>query len=170
MPNTIWDRENVSYYTIDNHRFVFLWVCNNGNVAGNSTPILGMPYCWTKQGDLSPDGYGNPDSRQYCFIGFENASVTLMEGMGTYNGTTENTYKYWLTFFYYYVLNGNTINQSLDLASRAVGYADGWTDGNNRLSQGYNYTWYGGGGQPPGTSWGKMRIYGNGSIYLPQES
>ncbi len=153
-------------YTAGGLHFVFLWVCNNGNFAGSSSPYAhGAPYCWTNQYDLNDNGYSDPDDRQYCFIGFENASVTLTEGMGTYN-TTENSYRYWLTFFYYATLNdGLTINQSLDWASRSVSLSD-WNDPQNRLYAGYHYTWWGGAGKPFDHIWGKMRIYGNGDLYL----
>lgn len=172
-PPTIWDSDHIFPYTINKHRFVFLWVCNNANCAGNSNPVPhGMPYCWTRQANLSPNGYANPDSRPYAFIGFQNFSVTLQEGMGTTGQYgQENIYKHWLVFFYYWALNGKTINQALHEASKNVGYTGGWNDPLNRLSQGWHYTFSGGpGGNPPaGPYWGKMRIYGNGAIYIPQE-
>jgi hypothetical protein len=159
---TIWP------YTYGGLHFVFLWVCNNGNFAGSSMPYAhGAPYCWTDQYGLSDNGYSDPDYRSYCFISFENASVTLTEGMGTYNNT-ENSYRYWLTFFYYYALDqGYTIHDSLYWASRAVSCTNGWADPqNNRLYQGYDYTWWGGAGKPFEHIWGKMRIYGNSYINL----
>lgn len=167
--DTIWDTDVKQYTTGDNH-FVFLWVCNNGNTAGSSTPYAhGAPYCWTNQilaTHYTDYPYTDSAHQTYCFIGFENASVTLMEGMGTYN-STENSYRYWLTFFYYAALSrGDTVNQALDWASHAVNYAGGWTDQANRLYNGYNYIWWGGGGIPYQQIWGRMRIYGDGGTRL----
>jgi len=80
-----------SQITAGKEHFVFLWVCNNGNEPGNATyRAHGAPYCWTNQENLLNDTifpYNDPNHPQYCFIGFQNASVTLTEGMGTYNIT-----------------------------------------------------------------------------------
>jgi hypothetical protein len=163
---TIWDA-NVSGYTVDNHHFVFLWVCNNGNIGGAEYPLYGMPRAWTHH-NLNPDGYHNPDSSGYSFIGFENASADFIEYM---DDSMNNTFKQWLVFFYYYALDNATrytINEALDLASIQIGNEyNGWDDSDNRLYYGYDYSWFGGGGQPPIQKWGKMRIYGDGNIYLP---
>ena len=154
-------------YTVKNHHFVFLWACRQGDEAGNAYPIRGMAYCWTRQPDLSPDGYGDPnipgdpDSRPYSFIGFQEASPRLSEWMNE-----NNIYKFWLVFFYYFALYWHgyyTINDALDAASVMVGYEGGWLDPYNPLSQGFWTYW-----PPHGQNyWGKMRIYGNGDIYLP---
>jgi len=168
--DVIWDNQT-KIYTSGGLHFVFLWVCNNGNEAGNATPYAhGAPYCWTNQPNLASHDtdypYYDAVHSGYCFIGFQDASVTLMEGMGTYN-STENSYRYWLTFFYYYALNGCNVNDALYWASRAVNCPYGWKDpDHNRLYNGYNYTWWGGGGQPYDHIWGRMRIYGNGYINL----
>lgn len=170
--NTVWDSDVYYSPTVDNHHFVFLWVCNNGNVGGAENPLYGMPICWTRH-NLSLDGYGDPnipgdpDGSGYSFIGFQEASPTLSEDMivGGPHGT--NKFKHWLVFFYYYALSGYSVHDALWWASWAAGYLGGWLDGANRLSQGDKYWFPGGGGKPAGEYWGKMRIYGDGNIYLP---
>lgn len=130
-----------------------------GNEAGNSTLTPhGMPYAWTRQQNLNDDGYNDPDSRPYAFIGFENASAMLSQDI-----SENNKYANWLVFFYYYALNGYTINSALDEASERVGYNEGWDDENNPLSQSAEYWWW----LDNETYPGRMRIYGNGNIYLP---
>jgi hypothetical protein len=164
-PVRIYDYQ-IYEYTVDNHHFVFLWACVQGNEAGNSTLTPhGMPYAWTRQENLSPDGYGDddipgePDSKPYAFIGFEKASPMLSQMMGLGN----NIYRNWLLFFYYFALNGYTINGALDAASESVGCDQGWDDQDNPLSEGENYWWW----LDDDYHWGRMRIYGNGGIYLP---
>jgi len=145
------------------HRFVFLWACRQGNEPGSDSPAVhGMAYCWTHQPDLSEDGYGSPDNSPYCFIGFENASPRLSEWI---NENTNNRYKHWLVFFYYYALNGNSINNALDKASQIVGYDD-WDDDANPLYSGFWTYWPFDGPMEKGYYQGRMRIYGNGNICL----
>jgi hypothetical protein len=175
--NTVWDTSiyDATYPTAshNNHKFVFLWVCHNGNTNGYVPPVHGMPRCWTQQPNLSWDGYGDPslpggpDSRPYCFIGFKNASAMFSDEMGRSGPYGPQIYKYWAVFFYYYALNGYTINAALDQASINVGFTYGWLDGDNPLSQGHDYYWAGGGGIGAGDYWGKMYIFGNGNINLP---
>jgi len=141
------------------HRFIFLWACRQGNEPGSSTPAIhGMAYCWTRQPNLSDDGYDRPDSRPYCFISFQNASQWLNASI-----SANSNHKHWLVFFYYYALNGYSINRALDRACQAVGYS-GWKD--SPLYKGFKMHWPFQGPEPPGYYAGKMRIFGNGNIYL----
>jgi hypothetical protein len=79
----------------------------------------------------------------------------------------QHQYNDWLVEFYRNLLEDhNRVNDALDDASYAVGYSNGWLDNYNRLSQGWNYTWWGGGGIPYGTYHGKMSVYGDGGIGL----
>jgi hypothetical protein len=179
-PGKIWD-EDIYDYTYDNHNFVFLWVCRNGDTPGDDEPEPhGMSYCWFRR-NLAYNGYSYPDAGPDCFIGFQNHSSCLADGMGTYTYPYgENIYKFWLVFFYYFALNGYSIKGALDMASYMVEYDGYWLDSNNRLSQGWEYYWPGWIGDPedmpPGypyngteqNIWGRMVIYGNGNIYLPQ--
>ncbi|MGB9914244.1 MAG: hypothetical protein ACPLOC_01690 [Candidatus Bathyarchaeales archaeon] len=175
-PSLIWD-ENIYGYTGDNHNFVFLWVCRNGDTTGDDEPVPhGMPYCWFRR-NLAQNGYSYPDAGPDCFIGFTGAPPCLADGMGTYTYPYgENIYRFWLVFFYYFALNGYSIKGALDMASYMVEYDGYWLDPNNRLSQGWNYYfpgWQGPGDPPPGWPpagyyYGMMVIYGNGNIYLRQ--
>ena len=178
-PDTIWDTDIYYSPTVDNHHFVFLWVCNNGNIGGATNPVYGMPRCWTRV-NLSPDGYGdpliegNPDSSSYCFIGFEGMSPGLAESLEAEQGY--QNYKYWLVFFYHYLLEEDeSVQAALWYASYNVGY-EGWLDEENRLRMGHEYYWPGWIGDPenkpdlyPDADYypGKMRIYGDGSVHLP---
>lgn len=142
---------------------MFLWACRQGNEAGNNSPAVhGMAYCWTRQPNLSEDGYHSPDSRPYCFIGFENASPRLSEWI---NENTNNRYKHWLVFFYYCALNGYSINVALKKATQTVGYND-WDNDANPFYSGFLTYWPFEGPEEPGYCLGKMRIYGRGEICL----
>jgi hypothetical protein len=90
-------------------------------------------------------------------------TLAVLEQARAGNGT--NTFGNWFIFFYYYAFNGYTINESLREASRAVGYTYGWLDSGNRLRNWSNYIWYPRGGSPENQT-GRMRIYGNGNIYI----
>jgi hypothetical protein len=172
-PSKIWD--NMVYsYTNDNYDFALLWVCNNANAIGGTSPaIYGMPYCWFHR-TLGSSGYSPGDGGSDCFISFTGASPCIGDGMGTYNQNGENLYKHWLVFFYYFALNGYSIKGALEQASYMVGYNNYWLDSNNRLSQGWAYMFPGwvGGNEPPdwpdaGNYTGQMLVYGNANIYLP---
>ena len=183
MPDIIWDYDIYYVPTVENHHFIVLWVCNNGNIGGATNPLYGMPRCWTRH-NLSPDGYGDPlisgdpDNSDYCFISFEGASPGLGESMEVYQGESGyNNYRMWLLFFYAYMLGAQeSVQDALDDASTFVGYNYGWLDSDNRLRMGWDYYWPGWLGNETnkpedypdeGTYEGKMRIYGDGYINLP---
>lgn len=175
-PSNIWDYMIYSY-TVDNYDFALLWVCNNANTIGGTSPSThGMPYCWFHR-TLGENGYSPGDGGSDCFISFTGASPCIGDGMGTYGPYTENLYKHWLVFFYYFALNGYSIKGALEQASYMVGYNNYWLDTNNRLSQGFDYMFPGWVGDPEdepedwpeaGDYPGQMRVYGNANIYLPQ--
>jgi hypothetical protein len=175
-PQAIYDYNIYYAPTAGTHRFVFLWACRQGNEAGYYRTMLGpfgMAYCWTRQPELSKDGYGDPDipgdpdTRPYCFIGFEQASPRLSEPV---KESTSTLYKHWLVFFYYYALNGYTIKNALREAGRTAGYQEGWLD--TPLRNGF-WTYFPPEFLPPDVPpspdnkyWGRMRIYGNANINL----
>jgi hypothetical protein len=159
VPPAVWDRIDIYQYTHNpsHYRFVFLWVCNNGNVRGYEPPVHGMPYCWTHM-LLSQDGYGNGhDDSDYCFIGFQEASCRLSEQI-----SVGHTYKDWLYTFYTYALNGYPIHSALDWASYDMGFFS-FEDPTNPLYSGFWTLWPDDGQY----YWGKMRIYGDSFSYLP---
>lgn len=169
-PKTVDDWQDIYPYTANNHRFVFLWACAQGDEVGGyvSGYHRGMPYAWSHRSSLSQDGYASPDTGNYVFIGFENMSRRL-----SYWPTANNSYKYWLVFFYYFALNGYSIKDALDEASKLVWgpnrpfyttelYNGYWErnpqfDPNKPPSYPLNWEWW----------WSKMRVYGNGARTLP---
>ena len=98
----------------------------------------------------------------YCFIGFDKASPRLSENLND-----ENLFRYWLVFFYYYALNGYTINAALDEACERVGWDYGWADGANVLKNGFSTYWPF--SNPPQWAYDNhMKVYGDGYVYMPQ--
>ncbi|MEM4733849.1 MAG: hypothetical protein QXD70_04910 [Candidatus Bathyarchaeia archaeon] len=172
-PVTIDDYEDIYPYTLNNHRFVFIWACMQGNEVGGYTSAgggyhRGMPYAWSHISSLSANGYAYPDTGNYILIGFENMSRSI-----SYWPTPQNTYKNWLVFFYYFATNGYSIRRSLDEASKLV-WGTTRLFGSTELYGGYlernpnfnasapinyplNWEWW----------WSKMRVYGNGDRTLP---
>ena len=128
-----------------------MWVCSGANDPPEGSPSAWNPY-WS-----NPPAYG-----PYTWIGFENASPWLIDDMGTEN----NIYQYWLVFFYYYALiDENSVMDALDLASQATGFQN---YGNSILGTGYE-TWL---PWPPGPDYFSGRMYVCGDplgTYLPQD-
>ena len=144
-------------------QFVLMWVCLGINTfpAGSST-------AW------NPLWWSNPPSYPpYTWVGFEDFSPWLYEGMGTYGPYgQENIYRYWLVFFYYYALSGNSIMTALNYASAATGFG---SFGSSILGVGYESYWpyhmsIQGVEFHPGYYPGRMAVAGNPlGTYLPTE-
>jgi hypothetical protein len=83
-------------------------------MGGNSAPA-GSPTAW------NPLWWSNPPAYSpYTWIGFNDVSPWLIDQI-----SPGNTFKNWLVFFYYYVLNGgNSVMAALNLASQATGFAN----------------------------------------------
>jgi len=169
-PVTVDDYQDIYNYTANNHRFVFLWACIQGDEVGgySSGYNRGMPYAWSHRAGMSTNGYADPDPDNYIFIGFENMSRSI-----SYWPTPNDTYEHWLVFFYHYATNGSSIHNALDQASKAVWGPAARFD-TSELYNGYwernpnfdpsqnstyptNWEWW----------WSKMRVYGNGDRTLP---
>jgi len=119
-----------------------MWVCNGGNSIT----------------DASPKAWNNPSTSGYTWIGFSGASPWLIEEI-----KTNQLYKHWLVFFYYYALSGQySVQQALNQASQQVGYSN---FASSPLSTGYSTYWpY----NPPDNYPGQMHVLGNPSgTYLP---
>ncbi len=155
-------------------RFVFLWTCAQGSEIGSlhgsywysppdywfeGSQATGMPYAWTYRDytQMNSDGYGNPDTGSYCFIGFEGFGVPLSEVIPDSGG--KNYGDFVEKFYYHALVNGYKINRALDEASDYV-----WDEDYDEtpLHDGYSYNL-------PGLGWwdGWMRVYGNGNNTLP---
>jgi hypothetical protein len=172
----IYDHQLYSYTGNGHHYFAFIWTCASAKEIGyydedidygngwtyEGTGPVGWAYAWTRQdeNDLNEDGFGDPDSTDYCFIGFETYSPPLSNVTG-YNDKILGDF---VEAFYDQALNtGNrqTINDALDYASQqAYGvdfentplYGDGW---DAWVPPPANETWH--------TS---MRVFGNGDNYV----
>jgi hypothetical protein len=134
-----------------------------------------MAYCWSN-GAIHNDGYNeghlHPDGSGYAFIGFEGASPFLSSEMGT-TGTYEipNIFKYFLVFFYNFALSGYdnySVNEALDLAAQYTQYPNFESVPFTYWNNGFWLEWPYNIGPGPGSYQSLMRVYGDGSIYLPQ--
>jgi hypothetical protein len=97
------------------HKLAFMWVCNGGLNSPAGSPTAWNPLYWS-----NPPAYG-----PYTWIGFDYASPWLVDHMLTYGQNGQpNVFRYWLVFFYYYLLNGNSVMSALNQASYATGYAN----------------------------------------------
>lgn len=126
--------ENIRSYMTDQQsaafQFVFMWVCLGGNSSPDGSPSAWNPLWWSDP----------PSYPAYTWIGFDNFSPWLSEGMGTYGAYgQENIYRYWLVFFYYYATRGYySIMSALNLASVATGFSN---YGSSILGAGYESYW-----------------------------
>jgi hypothetical protein len=160
---TIWDDEIYVKTGLGKHFFVLLWTCFQGNEIGDSHP-RGMPYCWTHGATLSTDGYANPDSGLYCFIGFYKASPAL--AYRSFQNYTVLAKDFILKFYYYALSLSYSIKDALNLASI---HWFGLSFVQCPLYTGFK-TWWPGNDPPAGWYEGAMRVYGNGNIRLYQYS
>jgi hypothetical protein len=171
----IWDDTIYNHINNLRYRFVFLWVCRNGNERGDyhsypQTPN-GMPYCWTHGQVTSNFGYTAPDGSGYCVISFENMSPMICEPLDRPSfiyGYNTNRHKNWLVFFYYALIEyGYSVHDAMYQASVWSGYPGGFTQ--TKLYKGALQYYCGEEsiGFPAGWYWSKMRIYGDGNMHVP---
>lgn len=128
------------------HQFVFMWVC-----MGLNYTIWGSPKAW------NPLWWNNQDTLLYTWVGFEDASPWMCDEMAP-----GYIFRYWLVFFYYYALiDGNSITDALNYASQACEFSD---FASSPLAEKNRYmTWW---PYPPmGPTWdtGKMHVLGRPS-------
>lgn len=95
--------------------FAFLWSCFQAHAIDD-----GMPEAWLHTVNLSDDGYHNPDSGGYTFVGFIEAAPYLSN---TIDGV-DDAGKWFIYRFYYQSQAGDiSVNDALDFA------ADQWGQG-----------------------------------------
>jgi len=137
----------------------------NGTYGYNNGIPIGMPYAWTHGASMSTDGYANPDSGSFCYIGFPWGSAALV--LDDLDLAYPNVRYYdWVRNFSYYALNYDmSVNNALDQASYTcfkkyfgstalhLNFTTCWP-----AYQGDNATW-------PNCT---MVVYGNGNIHLYQ--
>lgn len=125
---------------------------------------IGMPYAWTHNASGIPnEGYQNPNSGGYCYIGFPWGSPALALPIDNYWFNTTATYCDFVHEFYYYVLDcHDTVNQALDLASQSCFSTALFRD--TALYVGFVSHWpY---MSEKNLTFSTMAVYGNGNMYL----
>jgi hypothetical protein len=176
----IFDYQIYDKTSTENHHFSYISVCHSASLYdgawwssfyddgatgtyganyGGSGEIIGMPYAWTHGASISYNGFSNPDTGPYCYIGFVEGSAALAQHV-PYPSGTHTYYEFGYHFFDGLLNNQLTVNQALDYAAHTV-YPPAWFAG-TALYNGFTGYWPGGGGE----GWGRMVVYGNGDIYL----
>ncbi len=147
-------------------RFTFIWTCACGNVIinpstqnycygyfDNSNNAVGMALAWTHRTDLNLDGYGSPDSSNYCYLGWNSTSL----GISVYTGNPlYHDYEHFIYYFYQHLANGYSINDSLDYAANVI-WSCGWHGANCRLGYGTFFQ----------NEWHWINVFGKGSMSIP---
>jgi len=114
---------------------------------------VGMALAWTHRGDLSLDGYGNPDASNYCYLGWNSTSI----GVSTYTGNPQHIdYRHFIYYFYDHLVDGYSINDSLDYASNIIWFCD-WHEAGCRLGYGTYFE----------NEWHWINVFGNGNMEIP---
>jgi hypothetical protein len=109
---------------------------------------------------MSRDGYWQPDSGQFCYIGFDPGSAALCQSVDN-RGLGSTYYNFVYAFFYYALSTQMTVNQALDAAAYMCFYPE--TFAGTALYQGFTADWP---GCNPEYGQGQMHIYGNGNIHI----
>ena len=139
------------YYGGSKERFTMIWTCSNaalmdrdsdgiGDTYGYDDPLgtgaVGMPYAWTSTTGMSQNGYTNPDSSNYCYIGFENLSrdLTYNVEFGMYG---HNNGDFVRNFYQHAASQHHTIINSLNEATRDVTNNDKYYFSQTELYSGY---------------------------------
>jgi hypothetical protein len=160
--------------TTGNNYFSFISACMSAALAvpngftgtyglnqDGSGYIVGMPYAFTHTAELSLDGYANPDTGPYCYIGFNYGSASLSQTLAGWWPTT-TYYDFVYAFFYYALVAHTTVNQALDAAAYMC-----FTPNNFDLTTLYcGFTAHWPYCNPEDAPNCHMNIYGNGNIYL----
>lgn len=133
---------------------------NNQN--GGSTKPIGMPFAWTHGASISNNGYVNPDSSAYCYVGFPYGSAPLSQQSPPIDPNYPTiTYGNFVSDFFYNALSlHDSVNQALYYASQTCWSKDFSA---STLYNGFTAYWQGVGPPQPGCT---MVVYGNGNMYL----
>jgi hypothetical protein len=132
----------------------------------------GMAYAWTGVPNMAKTGYSNPDSGDYCYIGWEGASAWLKNVPDGPWTSTNKEYGYFPYYFYMYLLGldgstlHHTVKQSLNWAAEQT-FGENYDFENSILN--YPHWTYCGLGQGMSGWWygNYIRVFGNSNIYLP---
>jgi hypothetical protein len=147
------------------HVFVFMWVCEQAR-----GPSYGIPANWTNNQYMTSDGFRDADGGGQCYIGFDGISPQIGNESGTFENQITGPVKYFIKYFYDYALRSSrTVNQALDWASHDF-FEDWYTQSILFGEDGERYSawWPGGGGKAKGYYPGRMRVFGDGDMWLFQ--
>jgi hypothetical protein len=156
-------RDDIYYstYGYTTISFVMMWTCQTANTQDFAN-------AWTQVSGLSSNGFNSPDSTAHCYIGFQGASPTISYASFQYYAQVAG---YWIEWFYYYVISGDTVHEALNDASQEVfgvpynssplpSYGTYWPGGwmgDTYIPETYNYP-------------GAMKVYGDSNMYISQGS
>ena len=161
--------DNITASDLDSHIsshkyvFVFIWVCAQAQYHDS-----GMPAAWTQRTDMSDDGYLHPDEGGQCYIGFSGISPIISGYHQTFEEQMTGPVKNFIKYFYDYALRHSyAVRDALNKATLDF-FGDTFTS--SILNQGYHAWWPGGVPGLPGKGYisGKMRVFGNGAIWVFQ--
>jgi len=158
--NGVRDSTNVLSNTGSSNRFSLIWHCGTAMPYPSSSDGLGwqgMPYAFTHNNGMHTDGYGNPDTGTYVYLGFIWYSPEYKTG----TGYGSNDYGAFVTTFYMYLLQYHySVNQALNSASATtLGYS---SFGSAPLHAGMYE------GDPQmGYHWSYFDVYGDGNLGIP---
>jgi hypothetical protein len=159
--------------TDDKTFFAFINTCLSANLTyqDDTGHIQGMPLAWTHcmvtsnpgSGEISDDGYSDPDGSFYCYMGFPWGSAALSQ---TITGISP-IYATWLEKFFWYAMSYDiSVNDALDEASL---YNFEHLFGDIDLATGFSAVWPMWNGEEwDDTPWPDctLVVYGNGNIHL----
>jgi len=155
------------------HDFVFIWACDQANntqppdsrigIVKDQSHSSGLLVSWMDLGpnDLNPNwsynGYISPDGTDHVFISFDGISMWFDYEAQLYN----YDYAQFACWFYNRLLNGYTVKQALDEASKLVN-GQYVPFGSSLLYNGYTVILKGVPTQ------GKMHVLGDGNHLIPR--
>ncbi|MCW4024282.1 MAG: hypothetical protein NWF01_04510 [Candidatus Bathyarchaeota archaeon] len=97
--------------------FVWSWSCMSAQQWGSWPDNYGLPYAWTKDLEMSNDGYSYP-SGNHCYIGFEYASPALSSQ--SFEDNPGLAMDFIINFYNYALVGGYSINDALDQAAQTT--------------------------------------------------
>ena len=151
------------------HDFVFIWACDHANSTEPPDSRVGKIYnqyhssgllvSWMDLGpnDLYSNGYASPDKTDHVFISFDGISIWYDYEAQLY----DRDYAQFACWFYDRLMNGYTVRQALDEASKLVN-GQYVPFGSSVLYNGYTVYLLGVPRQ------GKMHVRGDGDHLVPR--
>ena len=150
------------------------------NNQGGSGNIIGMPYAWTHEltsttpnanaypGNMSRDGFWQPDSGPYCYIGFPWGSAALSQEIDPFSYAGVTYFDFVYDFFWYALEGGESVNQSLNSASHMC-FPPEWFAG-TALYNRFTAEWPTNHTNTDNQTECTMAVYGNSNIHIANPS